>query len=159
WLSIQEYYKNIQNEDGSFGYAPQRGGDRRITMTTAGLCGLLIAGLELNERREKIVDGKAQNCGQYGDDKHVAAALSYIADKLRSDFATPHGVFYNMYGIERAGRLSGLRFFGDHDWYREGCEFLVSKQQLEGYWSLPGIQYDSWPVVSTSFALLFLSKG
>ncbi len=27
---------------------------------------------------------------------------------------------YYLYGMERAGRLSGRRFFGEHDWYREG---------------------------------------
>ena len=41
-----------------------------------------------------------------------------------------------------------------------GAEFLVrpGKQHEDGSWSEPGA-HDQWPVVSTSFALLFLSKG
>ena len=38
-------------------------------------------------------------------------------------------------GMERAGRLTGQRFFGDHDWYREGAEELVHTQdKLQGFW-------------------------
>src|SRR5205823_3282983 len=67
-------------------------------------------------------------------------------------------IFYNLYGIERAGRLSGQRFIGQHDWYREGCKYLVKCQREDGSWSEAGF-HDQFPVVSTSFALLFLSKG
>ena len=67
--------------------------------------------------------------------------------------------YYYLYGLERTGRLSGVRFFGDHDWYREGAEELVHDQdKLEGSWR--GTQYERYkPVISTSFALLFLAKG
>jgi hypothetical protein len=70
-----------------------------------------------------------------------------------------------VYGIERVGRLSGQRFIGEHDWYREGCELLtgVKKgstivQGDDGSWR-SGQGIDSLPVISTSFSLLFLSKG
>jgi hypothetical protein len=69
--------------------------------------------------------------------------------------------FYHLYGLERAGRLTGQRFFGEHDWFREGSKFLVRLQHPDGSWyngDLIG-GYDRWPIVSTSFALLFLSKG
>ena len=36
--------------------------------------------------------------------------------------------------IERAGRLSGQRFLGGQDWYRVGCEYLVSTQRRDGSW-------------------------
>ena len=39
-----------------------------------------------------------------------------------------------LYGIERAGRLTGRRFFGDKDWYRVGCEYLVAAQNRDGSW-------------------------
>src|SRR5262249_53133289 len=71
----------------------------------------------------------------------------------------PTAIYYNLYGLERAGRLTGQRFLGKHDWYREGCEFLVEAQNRNnGSW-VSGQGHDNWPVVSTSFALLFLSKG
>ena len=43
---------------------------------------------------------------------------------------------YYLYGLERAGRLAGLRFFGRNDWYRSGAEELVRTQnKLSGFWS------------------------
>src|SRR5207302_1331260 len=126
-----------------------------LTMTTAGLSGLLISGMELATGNEKILpDGTATNCGTYKENKNVVDAMGWVADNFRIDL--PIHTFYNLYGIERAGRLSGQRFFGDHDWYREGCEYLVRRQQQNGSWEQPR---ESWPVISTSFALLFLSKG
>ncbi len=66
--------------------------------------------------------------------------------------------FYYLYGLERAGRLSGVRFFGQHDWYREGAEELVHEQdKFLGYWR--GTLYEREPLIATSFALLFLAKG
>ena len=69
--------------------------------------------------------------------------------------------YYYLYGLERAGRLTGLRYFGDNDWYRVGAEHLVHSPQrdaIEGYWS-GGEATEREPVVATSFALLFLAKG
>src|SRR5262249_6829679 len=57
----------------------------------------------------------------------------------------------------RTGRLSGQRFLAGRDWYREGCEYLIKNQQADGSWGGRGL--DGWTNVSTSFALLFLSKG
>ena len=60
--------------------------------------------------------------------------------------------------MERAGRLSGERFFGDHDWYREGAEELVHEQdRFDGFWQ--GALFEDSRLVATSFALLFLAKG
>jgi hypothetical protein len=81
--------------------------------------------------------------------------------------------FYNVYGIERVGRLSGQRFLGEYDWYRDGCRLLTGiekserlGQRSDGSWSVKRADPrreqnlgDGWPIVSTSFALLFLSKG
>ncbi len=65
--------------------------------------------------------------------------------------------YYYLYGMERAGRLAGVRFFGPHDWYREGAEELVHDQNpLSGFWR--GANQEN-ELVATSFALLFLAKG
>ena len=50
------------------------------------------------------------------------------------------------------------RFIGEHDWYREGAEALLKRQdRLAGYWR--GVGIESNPQIATAFALLFLSKG
>src|SRR5205823_3204895 len=102
-------------------------------------------------------DGSADNCGVYEENKPLAKAHGWIAQRYRTELRG--ATYYNLYGIERTGRLSGQRFLGNHDWYREGCEYLVEAQNaLDGSWKKTEL-HDSWPVVSTSFALLFLSKG
>jgi hypothetical protein len=66
--------------------------------------------------------------------------------------------YYFLYGLERVGRLSGRRFFGNNDWYREGAALLVKTQDhLEGFWRGQGPERD--PTITSSFALLFLAKG
>jgi hypothetical protein len=158
WKSIRDYYIRTQLktdfDDGGFNYMPHgKTGERGATlsMTAAGACGLLIAGMELNDRIA---------CGVYKENEPVHRALSWISgpkgDRFKLDLA--QRVYYNIYGIERVGRLSGMRFLGGHDWYREGCKYLVDEQQDNGSWWARGA-FDQWPVVSTSFALLFLSKG
>ena len=37
--------------------------------------------------------------------------------------------YYYLYGLERSGRLAGVRYFGDNDWYRQGAEYLVNTEQ------------------------------
>jgi hypothetical protein len=55
--------------------------------------------------------------------------------------------------------MTAQRFLGDHDWYREGVEKLLDDQDtLSGFWQGFGHGEDH-PHVSTSLALLFLSKG
>ncbi len=157
WESIRKFYIDTKKADGGW-YYREMAGSTTLTMTTAGLCGLLIAGMELNEGRELFQpDGTTTNCGHYEENRPVAEALGWVTRNFTYDLSAGR-TFYNYYGIERAGRLSGLRFLGDHDWYRAGCERLVAMQRDNGAWRADGT-FDNMPVVSTSFALLFLSKG
>jgi hypothetical protein len=161
WKSIQDMYIQMQTPEGGWYYS-KRGGSRAptITMTTAGLSGLIISGMELNQGREKIqANGQALDCGVYAENLPVERALRWLGNNFTFQAASG-AVFYNLYGIERAGRLSGQRFIGEHDWYRAGCRFLTKPgmQQDDGSWFLNG-PHDNWKIVSTSFALLFLCKG
>lgn len=157
WQEIQDYYVTTQQPDHGWVYNLAMGRESTLTMTTAGLCGLLISGIELNAGREVLqADGRASNCGVYAENKPATDALGWIARGFT--ITVRHHTYYNLYGLERTGRLSGQRFFGEHDWYREGCEFLVSAQKEDGSWQEPDGR-EGWPVISTSFALLFLSKG
>ncbi len=157
WREIRDYYLRSQFDDGAHRYQPFSKDDPQMTMTVAGLCGLLIAGLELNERREILQpDGTTRNCGVYLENPAVQKALAWVTKHYNVE-SSPQ-TFYHLYGLERVGRLSGLRFFGPYDWYREGCAYLVRQQKANGSWKHPAA-WDQWPIVSTSFALLFLSKG
>jgi hypothetical protein len=169
WQSIRSFYVNTQQGDGNWGYPHGASGRWMLTMTTAGLCGLLISGMDLNVTREKpLGNGIFENCGIYDAETNrgVRKALDWIGDHFPSgnEITKIDNVYYWLYGIERAGRLTGQRFFvgpktGAHDWYRAGCEFLVEEQKKrqDGSWAGRGL--DGQPVIATSFALLFLSKG
>ena len=91
------------------------------------------------------------------ENRPVAMGLQWLGKNFA---VSPVGrTFYHLYGVERAGRLSGLRFFGEHDWYREGSDYLVELQdKRDGSWPSAG-NFDQERVINTAFALLFLSKG
>jgi len=71
--------------------------------------------------------------------------------------------FYYLYALERAGRFSGRRFLGPHDWYRVGAADLVRTQRAGGAWALSNQSRANFgenkETITTAFALLFLSKG
>jgi hypothetical protein len=171
--AIRDLYIAMQRtRDGrDLGYWSYRGNaSPTMTMTTAGLCGLLITGMDLYQGQQKLDlnTGVAANCGVYKENIPVARALQWIGlrfpavidnDTINTILSPP---YYCLYGIERAGRLSGERFFGGHDWYEIGCRWLVKTQKADGRWQGDSSRrghLDHWPAVATSFALLFLSKG
>ncbi len=174
WAEIRDLYLSIQKQDKenvgkneaywTYDYTRNFGGlsGASFTMTSAGVCGLLIAGMGLNAGEQKLDDlsGVAANCGVYSTNGPVAKGMTWIANRFNFDNVPGlKSVYYNIYGLERLGRISGQRFIGKYDWYREGCDFLLRSQHGEGKWEGAGRAADGFPNVATSFALLFLSKG
>jgi hypothetical protein len=169
WTQIRDLYTTTQRADGPttgfWPYFPEKP-DPSFTMTAAGVSGLVIAGMALNDDQQKLdpATGVAANCGRYAENDKLARGLNWLGrmfnwDGKPSDNGTWQ--YYNTYGIERVGRLSGQRFLGRIDWYRDGCARLVESQRPDGSWTRdgPGLGLDTSPVMATSFALLFLSKG
>src|SRR5260370_34164005 len=67
WERIHYFYKRTQHGDGGWGYTAMAGNGSTLTMTVARLCGLIIAGQELDEKRETAPRrGTFANCGVYG---------------------------------------------------------------------------------------------
>lgn len=172
WEEIQQFYVSTQvkvDNMGGWPYRPESVGTPSHTMTLAGLAGLYITGLEQNIGKQQLDEntGIAAKCGIYDENEAVGRAMRWLDKHFDFQAKFEHKAdfsFYNIYGIERVGRLSGQRFLGKRDWYRDGCEQLCGikpsslKQQEDGSWR-SGQGVDNMPVISTSFALLFLSKG
>ncbi len=161
WKLAREYWQRYQMRDGSWTYTPDAN-NPSASMTCAGISSLIISGLKRFQGAEKLVgEHGVENCGKGTTDKHLDAGINWMTTHFSVDQNFPSGgqwKYYFLYGLERTGRLSGVRFFGNHDWYREGAEELVHEQDpLEGRWR--GQMYEQYPVVATSFALLFLAKG
>ena len=162
WKLAREYWQRYQQRDGSWAYTPDAANGASASMTCAGISSLVISGLKRFRGAERLVgDRGVEDCGKGAADPNLDAGIRWLSTHFQvgQNFgAGQQWKYYYLYGLERTGRLSGVRFFGDHDWYREGAEELVHDQdKLEGFWR--GQQYERYPWISTSFALLFLAKG
>jgi hypothetical protein len=167
WEFARDYWLDQQRPDGSFGYISQL--PSTGSMTCAGLASIVIA-LDKTTKDAEVRNGHVACCGNQDETDAVQLGLAWLARKF-SVKTNPSAVaiknasvsrawhFYYLYGVERIGRLTGQRFIGTHDWYREGAEYLVAKQDpLSSFWIGHGHAEDN-PHVATAFALLFLSKG
>ena len=166
WQRAYDYWRKpgVQNRDGSWGYQPNDPGTG--SMTCAGIAAVIITAGNVPGGDAEIVNGEAQCCGRGKDDEHLRMGLEWLGDHIDARVNPASGPYrtifhlYYLYGLERAGRLSSRRFIGkDFDWYREGVEVLLPKQdQLSGFWRGPAGPENN-PIIGTSLSLLFLSKG
>jgi hypothetical protein len=162
WTLARTYWKSQQHRDGSWAYNPLNGNsDSTGSMTCAGLSSLIITGMKRFQGQETIKGDQISRCGEGAADPDVQRAINWLSQNFRVGQNIGVGLqwkYYYLYGLERAGRLSGVRFFGSHDWYREGAEELVHQQdKFQGFWR--GGMVESEPMIATSFSLLFLAKG
>jgi len=175
WERALKYWKSCQRPDGAFGYYKDVEGVPRAastgSMTCAGIAALIIASGKMHDGDARVVSGAVKCCCQQQDNSDVERAFQWLGNhfsvqvnpgpaggsRVRVDFSLS-GRLYYLYGMERVGRLTGRRFIGRHDWYREGAEALVDEQDDDGSWLGAGHGEDN-KLIATSFALLFLSKG
>lgn len=164
WQKAAKYWKDCQNPDGSWGYQatwPEGLG----SMTCAGLGAMVICSGRVDAPNAEIANGFVQCCLPQPEDDSLERSLMWLSRNFsvrRNPGRRGAGHiwhYYYLYGLERVGRLTARRFIGDHDWYREGAEFLVSQQDPFNHsWAGTGHAEDN-PHIATSLALLFLSKG
>ncbi len=164
WERAAEYWKGCQNPDGSWGYKPQWP-DGSGSMTCAGIGAMVISTGHANNPNAEVHNGLVQCCRPQEDDDSLERALTWLGRNFsvrrnpgrRGSGHVWH--YYYLYGLERVGRLTARRLIGEHDWYREGAEFLIQQQdQFSHLWAGTGHAEDN-PHISTALALLFLSKG
>lgn len=160
WQRADDHWKEDQNPDGGWGYNPGR--SKSIgSMTVAGISSLSITSTFLRNEKELTPDGRPVCCEPIEPNKSLERGVNWMSKNFstRANPNTGNWWLYYMYGLERAGRLSGRRFFGENDWYRAGVRTLVSRQSPRtGGWK--GInQSESSATLSTAYSLLFLSKG
>ena len=165
WQRNRDYWLRGQSDiDGGWSYTSDKNGGSYGSMTVAGVSSLAICEQMLRTDTGVAPDGTPPCCAAPVIDKELERGLKWLADHFSAGHnpGGPHlNVLYYLYGVERAGRLSGQRFFGEHDWYREGAAYLVAMQNaVTGRW--PGAGHgenDERGIVATSYSLLFLSKG
>jgi hypothetical protein len=157
WMAARRYWVSCQQADGGWQYQPAPGASTG-SMTTAGISSLVISGLGLFHGREELRGDSIHNCGQESVNIPLQRAVNWLGMNFQTNQNINAGMqwkHYYLYGLERAGRLAGLRYFGRHDWYREGADELVQTQNR----GTGGWQGDDSEIHATAFALLFLAKG
>ncbi len=162
WERAREYWESLQNGDGGWGYGR---GTSTGSMTVAGISSLAIIQQMLRSDEGVAIDGTPPCCRPEDPYPALERGIRWLGEHFAVGYNPNNGAWllYYLYGVERAGRLSGRRFFGKHDWYRQGAAFLLANQlPRSGSWRGIG-QFEAGErdvsVVGTCLSLLFLSKG
>jgi hypothetical protein len=158
WTHAREYWEKSQSRDGGWGYHSEDG-ISTSSMTCAGISDLIITSTRRSQGQEYLQEAAIHSCGRGAFNSKLERGINWMASNFRVGENFPMGQqwkYYYLYGLERAGRLAGVRFFGRNDWFRLGAEELIQNQnRLSGFWS--GISENQ--LVATSFALMFLANG
>jgi len=144
WEITEMAWQHHQNADGgwAYGYNP-KDPSSTPSMTAAGVATLFITQDYVHSSEGLTPKGNIVNPA-------IDRGVKWLGD----NFATIGGNLYALYGIERIGVAGGYKYFGAHDWFREGSEVVLHQQAPTGGWG------GKWgPIPSTSFALFFLSRG
>ncbi|AGA27400.1 hypothetical protein Sinac_3120 [Singulisphaera acidiphila DSM 18658] len=166
WALFRKFLVQAQQYDGGWPYYLNVANSKSSASTTcAGISGLIITGQRLFHDQEQLVGETIHNCGNGRGKVHpsLRRGLDWISTHFSVSENPGSWLFrqwkhYYLYGMERVGRFSGLRFLGTHDWYREGAEELVATQHLLlGSWT--GVAIERQAILATSLAVLFLATG
>ena len=159
WLATKEYWENCRANGG--GYSYNLGGrNKRRSMSAAGMASTIIIDENLPDLGDMFQGARIKCCSADPGEEHEQETADHIGKEFnlgRNVAGQGHQwKYYFMYALERAGRLSGRRFFGTHDWYREGASRLID-WRIDGQgWNGGGLENTN---LSTAMALLFLAKG
>ena len=160
WKSALDHWLGTQRKDGSWAYI--EGDQSSGSMTCAGIASVIICLGQINQGDASVEGDQVRCCGEQADNEAVERGLRWLGDKfqvVRNPGGSTGWLHYYLYGLERVGRMSGRRFIGGHDWFRESAQLLVSQQEtLQGGWTGEG-HAEGNPLIATSLALLVLSKG
>jgi len=129
------------------------------SMTCAGIGSMVMTEDALDSSDVTVTKDSIRCCGVDNELTPTEIGLRWL-DANASIINNPNGgyLFYYLYALERVGRLTGQRFFNQHDWYREGCQIILQRQiPASGHYANGGGENDR--TTDTSLALLFLSKG
>jgi hypothetical protein len=169
WIENPAYEEGAGDRYGKFmpaGKAKARGWryiatpDTAYTgsMTTAGVASLAIARERLGALGELDQDTKSKI------DHALVDGMAWLAHNFTVEKNPGQGGwhYYYLYGLERVGAFTGLRYVGKHDWYREGAELLLKQQEPSGAWPWPsqgeGAKLTE-QLIESCFALLFLRRA
>jgi hypothetical protein len=146
WEITDKFWRLTQKADGIWPYASDPGvvvKEEHPALSVAGIASLYVS--------QEFVDTQLRSIPK--PDKNIDLGLAW----LNKNFKAGTQALYYMYGVERVGLSSGLKFFGTTDWYKEGAAAMLQYQNADGVFD--GKFTGAEPVVSTAYGLLFLARG
>jgi len=117
------------------------------TMTVAGIGGMIICISSLADHPPT---------SQIMKTPEITRALAVVEQMYPKQTANRFLDGYMLFSLERTCMLGGLAMIGSHDWYKDGVNMLLRRQNSDGYFCGRGPCSDN--AVQTCFALLFLKK-
>lgn len=146
WQLIQDHWLREQRDDGGWGYKDDQTSSG--SMSAAGLATLFVV---LDRLHARSGHRQADNLL-----RAINSAMTWLGREFTPD--NPHGSrqwkYYYLYGVERAGRASGRKYFRGRDWFRVGAADLLAGQQTDGSW-----RGGMTSLRDTTFAMMFLCHG
>ena len=158
WAQVEQRWVHDQQPDGGWYYrdAPDVGfhTGTQASMTAAGVATLFIT-------QDYTHPEQMGKCAGNVTNPAIEKGLAYMAGHL-TDW-TPDVIFgvpkaeyygcYTLYGVERIGVASGLKYIGPTDWFQYGADWCIRRQSPDGFWFSPN------DLDSTCMAVLFLARG
>jgi hypothetical protein len=155
-LATEQYFRNTQFDDGSWGYHPNAR-NARDSMTCAGLTSLAMRyGIGGGQGRDIRPDHPISV-----HDADVLRGLRYLEPSLdkitildnRIKGVEARDPLYFLWSLERVAAIYDLKKIGEREWYPWAAQLLVETQQPCGRWLGMG------DPVGTCFALLVLKRS
>lgn len=145
WRLLALHWRNTQHMDGSWGYTNDH--THPQSFTPAGVASLFIS--------DEFINASDLNIHPHPD-VNIVRGLRW----LNTHFNPTTINQYVMYGYERVGLASGIKYFGKHNWYRDYVRTLLLTQKSNGSWraNFTAPQQGNH-VIGTAYSLLVLDRG
>jgi hypothetical protein len=146
WRHFNQFLLDIQTRDGGWPYG--NNGQATTTMTSAGIASLFVM-LDLVHTRTR--GANKPDISPFSNDPLLLRTVQGLERGMEywGKVYAPGGGYLN-YGAERVGVASGYKYYGKHDWFKEGATALMARQTPGGSWG---------NILETSWNLLFIVYG
>jgi hypothetical protein len=153
WAYVDQHWKRWQLQTGEWEYD---GTEKRgyFGMTVAGIASLFVT----HDYLEAPALGAQVGREPYS--ANLAAALKWLEMEDNAISVERGKVYYrgyNLFGLQRAARACGFKYFGKHDWYKDLATAVVSKQWPNGAWGRSDSGESA--IIDTAYTILFLARG
>ncbi|HEY2587210.1 MAG TPA: DUF4159 domain-containing protein [Tepidisphaeraceae bacterium] len=164
WKLTDAAWRAHQYPTGAWSYTfngPEDAGKQTASMTAAGVATLFITQESLRRGTE---------CRGNPKDANIAHGLEWLGTNFDAVYdptreawqnqfwlppeARPKLETYGLFAISRIGAASGLRQFGNVDWFQRGADYLMKAQAPDGTW-----KGKVSPIDGTALGALFLCYG